>query len=170
VDQPEPLAVAHRPRARLAITVVAVAAVLGAVAWYVNSPGALATAEEPVVASTPAGVPVNLGVFAAGAGFDRTLTLSGVRVEVDSEMPVEVEPLLCRGGSFRVTTDPDAFCEELVGTEDEALGNGDTVVLRVSADRPGTVSIARVRLAFGEGIQRGVRPAGSPSRVVVLSR
>lgn len=170
MDQPEPLFVAHRPRARLAITVVGVAAVLGAVAWYVHSPAALPTAEEHVVASTPAGVPVHLGVFAAGTELDRSLTLHGVRVEVDSEMPVEVEPLLCRGGSFRVTTDPGAFCEELVGTEDEALGNGDTVVLRVSGAQPGTVSIARVRLAFGEGVQRGVRPAGAPSRVVVLSR
>ena len=170
MDQPEDLAVVHRPRARLALTVVGVAAVLGAVVWYVNNPATLATAAEPVVASTPAGVPVHLGVFAAGPDFDRSLTLNGVRVEVSSEMPVEVEPLLCRGGSFRVTSDPDAFCEELVGTEGEALGSGDTVVLRVSAARPGAVSIARVRLAFGEGIQRGVRPAGAPSRVVVLGR
>ncbi|MQW77904.1 hypothetical protein GHK92_18695 [Nocardioides sp. dk4132] len=169
-DQPAPLTVVHRRGARLALTVVVGAAVVGAIAWYANSPASLPTSEQPVLASTPAGVPVHVGVFGAEPDFDRTLALSGVRVRVTSDVPVEVEPLLCRGGSFRVTTVPSTFCADLLDTEGESLTPGDTVVLRISGDHAGTVQIDRVRLAFREGIQRGVRPAGAPSRVTVLGR
>ncbi|NPC96521.1 hypothetical protein [Nocardioides sp. zg-DK7169] len=170
MDSPAPLALSSSPRVRLALSVVGVAALLGAVAWYVNSPAALPTSKEAVVASTPAGTPVHVGVFGAGADFDRSLTMSGVRVRVVSDVPVEVEPLLCRHGSFRVTTDPLAFCEEVLDSEDVEFGAGDTVALRVSGTEPGTVRIEPVRLAFAEGLQRGVRTAGASSQVTLLAR
>ena len=170
MDLPAPLAVTARPRLRLAAGVVAAAAAVGAVASFVSSPAALSTSSDPVLASTPAGTPVHVGVFTPAADFDRTLDLSGVRVRVSSDAPVQVEPLLCRGGSFRVTTVPEVFCDELTGTEGVALGAGDSVVLRVAGDQPGTATIERVRLVFRDGLQRGVRPAGAPSEVVVLPR
>lgn len=163
-----PLEVARRPRARLAVWTVVVAVVLGLVFWFVTSPPALATSDDTVVTSAPVGQDVYLSV--APGESDRTLRLSGVQVHVTAEAPVEVEPLLCVGGSPRVTTDPGAFCDELVPPDDHSFGAGDTIVLRVRGEYAGEVSVDRVRLGFREGLRWGTRAAGAPANVTVLSR
>lgn len=162
------LEVRRRPRATLAASVVAVAAVLGLVFWFVNSPTALATSDDTVAGSTPAGEGVYLGVARGEAG--RTLHLAGVQVHVVADVAAEVTPLLCLGGSVRVTTDPEAFCAHLVEPDGEVLGSDDSIVLRVVAPSPGTVSVDRVRLGFREGVRWGTREAGAPAEVTVLDR
>jgi hypothetical protein len=47
---------------------------------------------------------------------------------------------------------------------------GDEIVLEVSADQPGTVSIERIRVAYRDGLQWDTQPAGSPVVVSILSR
>ncbi|WP_244929087.1 hypothetical protein [Nocardioides sp. W7] len=162
------LEVRRRPRTTLAAWTVVVALVVGLVFWFVTNPPALATSDEPVVTSAPAGQDIYLAV--ASGEPDRTLELSGVRVHVTADAPVEVEPLLCLGGAPRVTSDPRAFCDELVKPDGHALGGDDTVVLRVRGEYAGTVTVDRVRLGFREGLRWGDRAAGAPATIAVLGR
>lgn len=163
-----PLVVARRPRASLAAWTVAVAAVAGLAFWFATSPPALTTADDAVVASTPVGQDVYVAV--AHGEPERTLALAGVHVRVAAEAPVQVDPLLCLGGSPRVTSDPAAFCTDLVEPDGRELGSADAVLLRVRGDHAATVSIDRVRLAFRDGLRWGTRPAGAPAVVDVISR
>ncbi|HTW15475.1 MAG TPA: hypothetical protein VMF51_10115 [Nocardioides sp.] len=163
-----PLEVRRRPRTALAAWTVAAAAVIGVVVWFVTSPRALATSDEPVVASTPVGQDVYLAV--ASGEPDRTLELTGVRVHVSSTAPVEVEPLVCVEGSPRVTSDPEAFCQDLVAPEGHSFRGTDSLVLRVRGEYAGVVNVDRVRLGFREGVRWGTRPAGAPATVALLGR
>lgn len=144
------------------------AVVVGLVVWFVTNPRALATSDDPVVTSAPVGQDVYLAV--AGGDPDRTLELTGVRVHVSATAPVEVEPLVCVGGSPRVTTDPQAFCQDLVAPEGHSFRGTDSVVLRVRGEYAGVVNVDRVRLGFREGVRWGTRPAGAPATVALLGR
>lgn len=168
MNDARPLLVQRRPRTTLAVWTVALAVVVGLVFWFISTPPALATSEQPVTGTTPVGRDLYLGV--AGATGDRTLAISGVQVHVDAEVPVEVEPLLCLGGSPRVSSDPSTFCRELVAPDGRELGPGDTIVLRVHGDYAGTASIDRVRIAYREGARWGTQEAGAPAVVTVLGR
>jgi hypothetical protein len=150
------------------VTGIALLVALGI--WYVNSPSALPTSNATVNASTVAGRPVYVGVFAATGGFERTLHLSGVKVRTTANTQVEVVPHLCRNGSLSVTTEPAAFCGELVNPEGQQFGPGDSIVLEVSSDENAIAVIDRVRLGFREGLQWGTREAGSPAIVSILAR
>jgi hypothetical protein len=155
---------------RLAIGIVFALLLAALAVWYVNSPSALPTSNATVNASTVAGRPVYLGVFAATDEFARTLHLSGVKVRTTANTQVEVVPYLCRDGSLAVTTDPDAFCGELVNPEGETFAPGDSIVLEVTGDETAIAVIDRVRLGFREGIQWGTREAGSPALVTIQAR
>lgn len=163
-----PLEIRRRPRTTLAAWTVVVAALVGLVFWFVTSPPALATTSTTVTASVPVGQDVYVAVV--GADPDRTLRISGVKVHVVADVPVEVEPLLCVDGSPKVTTDPATFCTELLAPDGHDLGTGDSIVLRVSGEYAGTARIDRVRLAYREGIRWATQPAGAPAEVVVLGR
>jgi hypothetical protein len=139
-------------------------------AWYVNSPSSLPTSNATVKASTVAGRPVYLGVFLATDEFARTLHLSGVKVHTTANTQVEVVPYLCRDGSLAVTTDPNAFCGELVNPEGEPFAPGDSIVLEVSSEETAVAVIERVQLGFREGLQWGTREAGSPAMVTIQAR
>jgi hypothetical protein len=163
-----PLVVRRRPRSALAVWTVAVAAVAGIVFWFVTTTPALATGDEPVVASTPVGQDVYVRVVDGDRG--RTIAVSGVQVHVRSEVPIEVEPLLCLGGSPRVTTEPRAFCRDLVAPDGRDLSGADALVIRVNGEYAGTAEIDTVRIGFRDGVRWGTQKAGVPARVTVLGR
>jgi hypothetical protein len=163
------LAQAHR-RLRIAAYAVVLVLLVAVAGWVSTHPDGLPTSGTRVDASTPVDVPVYLGVFAPGAGFGRSLHVSGVRVFATSTVDVTILPHLCRGGSVNVTTTPDSFCAELVGTQDSAFAAGDEIVLEVRGAEPGVVDIDRVRVAYRDGLQWAVQDAGAPARVTILAR
>lgn len=145
--------------------------VLGAVTlWYATHPPALATRDGQTSATTPVGRAVYVGVYSPGAGFGRTLEVAGVKVHTDATTPVEVTPLLCRGGSISVTTAPEPFCTELVDPAGQDLEGGDQIVLRISADAPGAAYVSQIRIAYREGIRAATQLAGAPVVVTFLER
>ena len=137
-------------RAVVGGTVAAALAALGV--WYVNSPSDLPTSDEAVNASGTTDRPLYVGMFAPGSDFDRTLHLSGVKVHTTANTQVEVVPHLCLDGSVSVTTDPAAFCRELVNPEGRTLEAGDSIVLEVSSDETAIAVIDPIRLGFREGL------------------
>lgn len=164
-----PLRVRHRPRWPVRVAEVLGLAVFVAVVVQVTThPAELPLSERVVTASTPVGRPVYLGVFQANADFDRTIDISGVKVFAVSTVPVTITPHLCRGGALGVTSDPDPFCAELVTTEGASMTAGDQVMLEVTADAPGVVTIERVQVAYRDRLQWATQPAGSPALVTIL--
>jgi hypothetical protein len=110
-------------------------------------------------------------MFAARHDFGRTLSVDGVKVDVTANTMVAVEPKLCRGGAFTSTSDPTAFCRELVDPEGNRLGPGDSLVMEVTAPLPAVVVIDRIRVGYQDGIRAGTQPAGVDHAVVrVLGR
>jgi hypothetical protein len=167
--EPDPLRVRGRsPWLGRVGALAGVAIFAVAVGYVATHPEELPTSDGLVTASTPVGRPVYLGVFQADAGFDRTLAVSGVKVFAESTVPVTITPYLCRGGSVGVTSQPELFCAELVETEGATMQPGDEVVLEVTGDQPGTVSIERVRVAYRSRLQWATQFAGSPAVVTLL--
>lgn len=164
------LEVRQRGQSRWALLVTGIALLLGVGVWYVNSPKALPTSDAALNASAVAGQPVYLGVFVATHDFERTLHLSGVKVHTTANTQVRVRPLLCRDGSLSVTTEPEAFCGELVNPEGQTFGPGDSIVLEVSSQETAIAVIDRVELGFREGLQWGTREAGLPAIVSIQGR
>lgn len=164
------LEVRRRPRARLLGWGAAALALLVVTTWFVNSPADLPTSEVDVMASSPVGTPIYLGVFAPDSTFDRELQLSGVKVHTTANTQVDVTPLLCRGGTIGVTTEPLRFCPELLDPEGQVFREGDAVVLRVESELAAIAVIDRVRLGFREGLQWGTLEAGSSAIVRILGR
>jgi hypothetical protein len=164
------LEVPQRGRSRWALLATGVALLVALGVWYVNSPSALPTSNATVNATAVAGQPVYLGVFAATDEFERTLHLSGVKVHTTANTEVEVVPHLCRNGSLAVTTEPEAFCGELVDPEGQTFGPGDSIVLEVSSEATAIAVIDRIRLGFREGLQWGTREAGSSAIVSIRAR
>ena len=159
-----------RRRARLLLAGGVVLLVVAAsLAWWQSAePEALPVSDDVVAASTKVDSPVYVGVFTADAGFDRTLHLSGVKVRATSNTDVSLTPLLCRGGNVGVTTDPRAFCTELVDPEGQTLRAGDGIVLQVVHDEPAVAVIEQVRLAFRENLRWATSAAGSSAVVRIL--
>lgn len=170
VDETEPagLTVRRTRWSRAALGGIFAVGTLGLVVWHVNHPDALPTDDRVVSASTPVDEPVYVGV--ARGVQDRTLHLSGVKVHATSNTDVSITPLLCRGGRIEATTDPAAFCTDLVNPEGEAFGVDDSIVLQLTSDQPAVAVIDRVRLGFREGLQWGTAPTGSSAVVRVLAR
>lgn len=168
-----PDALAVRPSRRgwrlaaYAVALVVLAAVAG---WVATHPDPLPTSDRTVTASTPAGQPVFVGVFAVPADFGRTLEVSGVRVFATATTEATVTPHVCQGGSVGTTTDPTSFCTSFGPTEGATLGPGDEIVLEIEAAAPGSVQVDRVRVAYRDGVQWGVQDAGERAQVAVLGR
>jgi len=164
------LEVRQRGRSRWVLLVVGVGLLVALGVWYVNSPSSLPTSNATVNATAVAGQPVYLGVFAATDDFERTLHLSGVKVHTTANTHVDVVPHLCHNGSISVTTEPAAFCGELVNPEGQTFGPGDSIVLEVSSEETAIAVIDRIRLGFREGLQWGTREAGSSAIVSIAAR
>lgn len=151
--------------------VVAAVVVIGWLAWYVLSPGALPTSDSTVKAQGVAGNPIYVGMFHASADFDRTLHVSGVDVEGDIPEGVDVTPLLCHGAVNESTTAPEKFCGELVDPEGEELGAGDSIVVEVASDEAAEVHLDRIEISFRQDVRFGTEPAGiSGADVVIVER
>jgi hypothetical protein len=170
-DGPDRLQVRSRSRWPVWVAALVGLAVLVVTVGYVTThPDELPTSDRVVTASTPAGRPVYVGMFQANADFGRTLDISGVKVFAVSTVPVTITPRLCRGGALGVTTEASLFCSELVATEGATMTSGDQVMLVVTGEQPGTVSIERVRIAYRDRLQWATHFAGSPAVVTILSR
>ncbi|MBC9735219.1 hypothetical protein [Nocardioides marmotae] len=158
-----------RPRRRLVRWVVpallglALLAVLG---WYATHPPVLATSADQRRATTAVDTPVYVGMFAAPG--DRTLAVDGVKVHATANTDVDVAPLLCKGGSPVVTSDPATFCRELVAPAGNRLEPGDSLVVEVSAATPAVVVLDRIRVGYQDGIRAGTQEAGVEHAVVTV--
>jgi hypothetical protein len=170
-DGPDRLQVRRRSRWPVRIAaLVGLAVFVVAVGYVTTHPEELPTSDRVVTASTPVGQPVYVGVFPADADFGRTLDLSGVKVFAVSTVPVTITPRLCRGGASGVTSEAALFCSELVGTEGATVTSGDQVMLEVTGEQAGTVSIERIRIAYRDRLQWATQFAGSPAVVTILGR
>lgn len=168
-DTSHPLQVRRRSRWWVRLAWLVGLAVFAAVVGYVTThPEELPTSDRVVTASTPVGRPVYLGVFQANADFGRTLDISGIKVFAVSTVPVTITPHLCRGGALGVTTDATVFCAELVDTEGASMTAGDQVMLEVTADQPGVVTIERIRVAYRDRLQWDTQFAGAPAVVTIV--
>lgn len=159
-------------RGRVLTRAVLALLVLGAAIlawWFVTNPPPLPTAQGHVTASTTAGRPVYLGVWTAPAGLGRTLDVAGVHLRADTTTGVVLEPLLCRGGSIGVTSDPAPFCRELVDPAGATMRAGDSLVLRAVAQEPGAVYIDLPTIAFREGPRWGRSQAGTRAVIAVVA-
>ena len=135
--------------------------------WWATPPADLPVRDGHVAAVTPPGRPVYIGVY-SGAADGRLLRLGGVHVRTDATVPVEVEPLLCRGGSVSVTADAAVFCREVVAPDGQQLGPEDSLVLRVTGDEAGAAFIGRVSVAYRSGLRVGTSPAGTSAVVAIV--
>ncbi len=145
---------------RIVVILATLAVAVGWLVWFLRTPDDLPTTSR---ASEGAGVvdqPLYVGMFALGDGFDRTITITDVEIDVESDGEVEVTPQLCRGGSLSVTTDPSGWCPELEDPKDQELTAGDSIVLVVTAAEPADVEIGRLEISFRDGIRWGDKEAG----------
>lgn len=163
------LAVAPGRLLRRTVLALAATGIAIFVWWFVTNPSALSTREGHVTAVTTAGRPVFVGLWTAPADFGRTLDIAGVRLRADSTVEVSLEPLLCRGGSIGVTSDPEPFCRELLDPAGATLQPGDSVVVRVVAQETGAVYLDRPTVAFREGLRWGARQAGTDAVLAVVT-
>ncbi|MDE0775413.1 MAG: hypothetical protein OSB43_03940 [Nocardioides sp.] len=162
------LAVRRRRGWGIVSVLIAVLGAVGLIVWYAQHPTPLPTEDRTVAASTPVGEPVYVGVANGLEG--RTLNLSGVKVHTTSNTDVSVTPLLCRDGRLEATTDPTAFCDDLVNPEGQSFDASDSIVLKVVSPEPAIAVVDPVRLGFREGLQAGTFPTGAGAIVRVLSR
>lgn len=162
---------ARRSRLPWILTAVGIVALVVAWAiWYVRTPDALPTSTRTVSDSGAVGQEVYVGMFAVGDDFDRTVHISKVDVDVSPGDGVEVEPLICRNGSISITTDAAASCEDLVTAEDADFSDDDSIILSVTASKPGTVEIGRLEVSFSDGLKRGTDPAGIAGATLVFAQ
>jgi hypothetical protein len=166
-DGPGLVVLANRWRALL-IALVCVAALVALGSWYLSHPAPLALREGHVTAVTAPGRAVYVGAYQPGSASDRTIEVAGVHVHADATVPVTIDPLLCRGGSISVTSDAAVFCTELLDPVGQALGPGDSIVLRISADEPGAAFVGRVAISYRDGLRAATRPAGTAAVVAFV--
>ncbi|MCW2843274.1 MAG: hypothetical protein JWN22_1190 [Nocardioides sp.] len=150
---------------------VLLAAVLVAVgAWFATHPSPLPTSGDALAATTPVAVPVYLGVFTPPGDWDRDLHVSGVETSSAGDASVAVVVLVCHGGALHVTSAPGTFCSRLEPVSGATLGAGDSLVIQVTGETPGTAEVDRVRLSYRDGVQWATQEVGRPTVVTVLSR
>lgn len=170
-DASPPEGLTLRKRSRWLVRLVwllGVALGAGVLTYVATHPDELPTTPGVVTAETPAGEAVFVGVFSAGSDFARELEVSGVQVYAEAPGPVSITPHVCAGGSVGVTTDPLPFCSDFGPTEGATFGPGDTVVLEVVGEVPGSVRIDRIRVAYRESFQWATQRAGRETVVTIL--
>lgn len=155
--------------ARLLLAAVALILLVSWFLWYATTPEPLSTAEKAVSASGVAGTPLYVGMYAPPDDFDRTLRISGVKVRATSSTDIELTPLLCRRGNVGVTTKPEEFCADLVGTEGARMVGGDSIVLKIETDEEAVAVIDRLSIAFREDVRWDTVPAGNKRAIVTMT-
>ena len=158
----------RRSRWRSLTAALAVGALVVLLAsWWATHPAALPRREGHVTAVTTPGRAVYVGMVAGGEVPD-TIRLGGVHVTTEATVPVDVEPLLCRGGSVSITADADPFCVDLVDPTGQQLRPGDSLVVRVTGDEAGAAYVSQLVLSFRSGLQVGEQPAGTRAVVAIV--
>ena len=137
--------------------------VLAGLGWWLTHPQPLAEAGGSVRAQATANAPVYVGVWAPGVD-DPAVTVTGVRLQVDQGT---AEASVCRGGRIGVTSDPEAFCEEVVGLEDHEVAPSDQVILAISGPAGATVRVEPVTLSYRDGMRSGSQAVGPRVQVDV---
>jgi hypothetical protein len=140
----------------------AAVAVLAVIGWWTQHPQSLSTSADTVQATAKVGQTTYVAVTGRG-DVERELNVSDVSVQLlDDADGVRVEPQVCHGGSISTTTDPDPFCDSLEDAEGATLklGGGDQLILAITADTAGTVSVKQVEVSYREGLQWGTQPVG----------
>lgn len=169
-SSPDSLQVRRRRWTRwLWIPVLLVA--LAAAAWWRTHPSDLPTSDRAVTGEIKVGQTLYLGVPAA-ADPSRTISIDDVDLKVTSSrsQDVEVSLWVCSGGSIGQTTTPERFCGgwHRAPGRDVELGGGDALVLGVRGTQAGTVTVERITVEFGDGLQRGSSRIGAPITVQIL--
>lgn len=165
--RPTTLSVARTRWRGIATALVGAAALLVVGSWWATHPPSLPVREGHVTAVTTPGRPVYVGLF-SGVESDRTLRLGGVHLHTDATVPVDVEPLLCRGGSVSVTSDAATFCTALLDPTGQRLGPGDSILVRVSGAEAGAAFIARMSVSYRSGLRVATQPAGTAAVVAIV--
>lgn len=154
---------------RIVIILWAVALAIAWLVWFLRTPADLPTERGRVNESGVVDQAIYVGMFAVGDDFDRTISISEVKVDVDAEGEVSVEPKICRGGTVSVTTDATPFCEELEDPDGADFSSGDSIVLVVSASEPTEVEIGRIEVSFRDGLRWGTKEAGLEGATLVFA-
>ena len=161
----------RRSRSRgLLLGVVLAATVVALAAWYVTHPAALPAPDRTVTASAPVGGTVYVGVYSSPAEDGRTLALRRATVPTDADLGDGVSVLVCRGGGFAVTTDPSAFCGDLVDADGSTLHPGDSLAVGISSDAAVEATLGPVSVSFREGAQWGTQDVGPRIEVAFAPR
>lgn len=147
------------------VWVPAVPIVLALLAWWLTHPDELETSDATVNASTKVGRTVYVGV--TGSGDLRQLHVREVEIERLAEgTGVEVEALVCHGGSISTTANPEPFCDSLEDAKGAELDlPRDQLIVGVTADSAQAVALKQIELSFREGLRWGTHPVG---RIVVV--
>lgn len=156
-------------------TAIIAAACVGALAlawyvWFINTPPDLGTSSRTATGSTVVDRTLYVGMYAMPEDSDRDIRISGIKVSARSTVDLDIEPLLCRGASVGITSEPMRFCDELVNPEGQNLEAGDSVVLSVSAQEPGVARIDRIRIGFHEDLRSDTQEAGLAGATVTVSQ
>lgn len=155
--------------AKLVLAVIALLLLVGWFLWYATTPESLPTTDKAVSASGVAGTPLYVGMYTPPDDFDRTLRVSGVKVRATSSTDIEITPLLCRRGNIGVTTKPDQFCADLVGTEGARMVEGDSIVLKIETDKAAVAVIDRLSIAFREDVRWDTVAAGNEQAIITMT-
>lgn len=137
--------------------------VLALVAWWMTHPRELVTSEETVHVTAKEGSTVYVALTGRGVDGNRRLSISEVEFsKLAKGSGVELEAMICHRGSISATTDPRPFCDGVEDAEGHELdlGDGDQLIVAITADEPQTVAIKDVDVTFREGLQWGTQPVG----------
>ena len=147
------------------------AVVISAGIWFATHPRALDASRDAISVTTPVGVPIYVQVYSTAPSDGRDLRISAVTVSTKGPGAVSVVPLVCHNGSFSVTTAPLAFCQDLVPAAGSMLSPGDQLVLQLTGEAAGSVTLGRSAVSYRDGAQWGTaQPAGRPVVLTVLPR
>lgn len=140
----------------------------GFAAWWMTHPEELPTTDRTLDATTKAGQTIYVGVT-EDDDFDeaRELHIREVTFDKVTRGTVEVEALVCHDGSINTTADPEPFCDSVQKAKGATilLGDGDQLVISVTAESSQIVELDDIELAYREGLQWATQPIG-PSVVV----
>lgn len=144
---------------------------IGAGWWWRVHPADLPTSNVEQSGTIKVGQTLYLGASEAPTK-SREITIDDVALRVSSEpsQPTDATLWVCQGGSIGQTTTPERFCKSWRKAKGATvkLGDGDSLVVGVQAEQPGTVRVERITLDFSDGLQRGSSRIGAPVRVAVV--
>lgn len=149
-----------RRTTNIALVAAAIVLPLSWLVWFVTTPPDFSTNSRQASGATIAGTPLYVGMYNAPSGFDRTIRVTGVKVQARASTDATVVPLLCRDGAVGVTTRPEQFCAELVDPAGQEFRTGDSLVIEVDAADAARVEVDRIRVGFQQDIRSATLPAG----------